>query len=256
MNHYKITAPYFSPAGGTLRALQTLCGYFKAQTDPEYVNVTMPQEMVKTYDLGEDDLLIAAFPVYAGRIPAVPGLFANFHGNNTPCVILAAYGNRHYDDAIAQLKRQLTEQGFVCIGAAACITPHVFAPSLGAGRPDEEDKKVLLEFAKAVEEKLMKQSFKAQELTVPGNEMPEPKPSKPVEKVRDEKRCVDCKSCAVFCPVQAIDRETLKVNQEVCINCLNCVHVCRSRAITYHCEALNEFLTGHFSESRKIETFL
>lgn len=42
-------------------------------------------------------------------------------GNNTPAIIAAVYGNRHYDDALLQMKDILTEQGFYVIAAGAFI---------------------------------------------------------------------------------------------------------------------------------------
>ena len=74
----------------------------------------------------------------AGQMPAVPGLLDGLKGENTPCVILATYGNRHYDETLAQVKRILGEQGFRCAGAAAVITPRHFCPYLGGGSPGRE----------------------------------------------------------------------------------------------------------------------
>lgn len=56
---------------------------------------------------------------------------------------MATYGNRHYDHALAQMKHILNTHGFRCAVGTAVITPHVFAPALGVGRPDEEDIVVL-----------------------------------------------------------------------------------------------------------------
>ncbi len=39
----------------------------------------------------------------------------NLKGDYTPAVIAAVYGNRHYDDALLQMKDILTEQGYVVI---------------------------------------------------------------------------------------------------------------------------------------------
>ncbi len=52
-----------------------------------------PDKKEKTF--GPEELLVLALPVYAGQIPAVPGLLDGLKGDNTPCILLATYGNRH-----------------------------------------------------------------------------------------------------------------------------------------------------------------
>lgn len=122
---------YFSPTGGTKRALEAVCGLLGGES--ESFPLTGPDKKEKTF--GPEELLVLALPVYAGQIPAVPGLLDGLKGDNTPCVLLATYGNRHYDNALAQMKRLMEARGFRCVGAAAVVTPHIFAPTLGVGRP-------------------------------------------------------------------------------------------------------------------------
>ena len=86
---------YFSPTGGTKRALEAVCGLLGGES--EYLPLTGPDKKEKTF--GPEELLVLALPVYAGQIPAVPGLLDGLKGDNTPCILLATYGNRHYDNA-------------------------------------------------------------------------------------------------------------------------------------------------------------
>ena len=55
-------------------------------------------------DFGPDDLVLFGVPVYGGRIPspAVQTL-RRMQGSRTPAVLVAAYGNREYDDALLEL---------------------------------------------------------------------------------------------------------------------------------------------------------
>lgn len=122
---------YFSPTGGTKRALEAVCGLLGGES--ESFPLTGPDKKEKTF--GPEELLVLALPVYAGQIPAVPGLLDGLKGDNTPCVLLATYGNRHYDNALAQMKRLMEARGFRCVGAAAVVTPHIFAPDPGGGTP-------------------------------------------------------------------------------------------------------------------------
>ena len=59
-----------------------------------------------------DELLVVGVPVYAGRVPAMAvERLRRFRGKNTPAVVVAVYGNRHYDDAVLELHDIMTEQG-------------------------------------------------------------------------------------------------------------------------------------------------
>lgn len=167
---------YFSPTGGTKRALEAVCGLLGGES--ESFPLTGPDKKEKTF--GPEELLVLALPVYAGQIPAVPGLLDGLKGDNTPCVLLATYGNRHYDNALAQMKRLMEARGFRCVGAAAVVTPHIFAPTLGVGRPDGEDLEVLGRFAQDVKDRLA--SGAAGSVELPGDPEPPAHPAVPVKK--------------------------------------------------------------------------
>ena len=133
-----MTTIYFSPTGGTALAARQMREAFGLPGAD--IDVTGPQAVVTPRTFGPGELVLFAAPVYAGRVPAVEGLFGLFTGSGTPCVLVLAYGNRHYDEAAAQLKRRLERQGFVCVGA---VWPH-YAPHFckgsvrrpaGRGRP-------------------------------------------------------------------------------------------------------------------------
>ena len=47
-------------------------------------------------------------------------------GNNTPCAIVAVYGNRHFDDCLVEMEDLLTEKGFLVTAAAACLGEHSY----------------------------------------------------------------------------------------------------------------------------------
>lgn len=240
---------YFSPSGGTKRACELVGGLFGAE---EYIDLGGRERAQRSF--GKDELLVLALPVYAGQMPAVPGLLDGLKGENTPCVILATYGNRHYDDTLAQVKRILGEQGFRCAGAAAVITPHIFAPSLGMGRPDEEDEVVLGRFVQAVQDKLAQESWA--EAAVPGDPNPAPKKAVPVPKDRDWDTCLGCAICAKACPTQAMDLSTLKWDDDKCISCMACVSACPTGALGFSAAQLAAKLTANFTDRREVETFL
>ncbi len=245
-----VTGAFFSPTGGTKRALEAVCGLF--QEGAELVEITGPDRQGRK--LGREDLLVLALPVYAGQIPAVPGLLDGWEGEDTPCVLVAAYGNRHYDDALAQMKRLMGERGFRCAGAAAVVTPHIFAPTLGVCRPDQADLAVLTDFARQVREKLARPDWA--EAQVPGNPSPAPRAAVPVKKDRDWDICLGCGFCAQVCPTGAMDRQSLLWDDKKCISCMACVAHCPVGALGYNSAALAARLTEKFSQPRPVETFL
>ena len=94
-----IKAAYFSPSGGTKRAAVLLCEQFGLPA--EYIDCTCPPaKLPAVIPVAKDELLVLALPVYGGFGPRVEGLFGQLRGQGGPCVILAAYGNRDYDDAL------------------------------------------------------------------------------------------------------------------------------------------------------------
>lgn len=245
----KVTGAYFSPSGGTKRATALLCGMFG-----DYETLDLGGRERTGRHFSKDELLVLGLPVYAGQIPAVHGLLDGLTGEDTPCVLLAAYGNRHYDDALAQMKDRLDRQGFRCAAAAAVITPHIFAPSLGMGRPDEEDRVVLEGFAGQIREKLAARDWK--EAAVPGNPAPAPRKAVPVPKDRDWDTCLGCAVCAKACPTGAMDLSSLLWEDDKCISCMACVSACPTGALGFSAAQLAEKLTANFTRPRPLELFL
>lgn len=243
----RVAAVVFSPTGGTLRAAQTVCGLLGGADVIDAADTKTP------HSFGADEIVVVAAPVYAGQLPAVEGLFENLRGEHTPCIVLAAYGNRHYDDALAQLSARLAERGFWCAGAAACVTPHVFAPQLGAGRPDEADCAALTEFCAKVLHKIESGGPPAD---VPGNPNPAPKAPVPVPRTRDGALCRICNLCAQACPVKAIVPGAIRVNRDRCISCTRCAQVCPYHAIVFDTREIAARLTARCAQPRPVEIFV
>ena len=98
MNIQKIVVVYFSPTGGVEKAARIVAGELAQRLglEPEYINFTKPEARQQEYRFGPADLVVAASPVYAGRLPnkIMPDYQARLLGENTPAVPLCVYGNR------------------------------------------------------------------------------------------------------------------------------------------------------------------
>ena len=124
-----VTSIFFSPTGSTRRLVSMLSKTFPSK--PREVDITPYTQRGLCMDFGPDDLVLFGVPVYGGRIPspAVQTL-RRMQGSRTPAVLVAAYGNREYDDALLELADIAAANGFIPFAAAALIAEHsIMLPS-------------------------------------------------------------------------------------------------------------------------------
>ena len=189
-------------------------------------------------ELAEDDVLLFTMPVYGGFIPKLCADMAeNLKGNGTPAIIAAVYGNRHYDDALIQMKDILQARGFKIIAAGAFLAEHSIFPAVGAGRPDDDDKKAMADFAAECRNLLAKrESWQDEELRVPGTRDYDAASFGGVPLKPDgSRKCTECGECVKLCPTNAISAENpRKTDSDRCISCGACIKVCPEGARDYH----------------------
>lgn len=254
---YTIHKAIFSPTYGTAHAATLLAEQLSLNISTDKIkklDLTTPAARASKYFFGNNDLVIIGAPVYGGQLPPVENLFRNLRGNQTPCILLAGYGNRHYDDMLAQMKNIMMQQGFICIGAITCIIPHTFSEKLGSGRPNVSDLNRIAAFANALKSKFENDTFAM--IDVPGNPMPEKKERKFMPKSVNKELCTNCGLCAASCPTGAIDKSTGEIDHDKCINCMRCTYVCPAKARSYEAGPITAYLEENFSEPREIEFFL
>ena len=224
MKLYSIT---FSPTGGTQNAADLLTaaldGSFAA------VDLTDSGADFSTVAFSTEDVAVIAVPSYGGRVPgvAVQRLSA-MKGNGARAVLLCVYGNRAYEDTLAELEDTARQAGFRVIAAVAAIAEHSIVRRYAAGRPDAEDAKKLQAFAGKIREKL----------SAGDNGVPQIPGSRPYKKTgsfglmpKPTKGCTNCGLCAEKCPVQAIDLSDPKhTDKNKCISCMRCVSICPQSA--------------------------
>ena len=204
----KIHCIYFSATGTTKKIVETFGRAFAdAVSGPFASGDTLTTRDLLRRPLTEDlafsakDFVVVGAPVYSGR--AAPVALENLQwlrGNNTPAVILTAYGNRAYDDTLIELKDFLEARGFVVVGAGAFVARHAVFPRYAVGRPDEQDLAVAGDFAARVKEKLETAAeLVPGSLFVKGNR-PYRKPVDMTLYPRASDACIGCGACAAICP--------------------------------------------------------
>ena len=149
-----VYAVYFSATGRTRKVVTTLANAI-AQTlelPLETVDFTLPAAREETYAFTDKDLVIFGTPTYAGKVPnkLLPFVQTGFAGNGTLAVPVVTFGNRSFDNSLAELCASLENAGFHTIAAGAFACQHAFSDTLAAGRPDREDMTVLAQLGAAV----------------------------------------------------------------------------------------------------------
>lgn len=179
----------------------------------------------------KDELVILSLPIYGGRVPTICLDYINaMKGENTPCVIVGTYGNRHYDDALVEMEDIVSEQGFIVIGAAALIGRHSFSDEIAGDRPNEKD---LEEAANFIKEVVKKECKPLEKGTIPGNRPYKERGGTMPLGPSTTEECIDCKICAKKCPNGVISvenpKELVKEATE-CLRCHSCVVKCPKQA--------------------------
>lgn len=243
----KLKAYYFSPTGGTFHVATRLAGHLAGRLGlpVECHSYTLPSEREVLPTLDADDVVLWATPVYAGRIPnkTLDYVRRAIHGNGNPAVALVTFGNRAYDNALAELVGLMHVGGLRLVGGAAVVTRHAFSATLGAGRPDADDLAALDRFVGEVAERIPVVGDAV--LTVPGEAHPE-RYYTPLKvgnapagflKARPScatDSCTRCGRCLSVCPMGSIaERNGMPVFDGVCIKCQACRRSCPTGAITF-----------------------
>lgn len=249
----KLSIAYFSPTNGTKNATNLLAK--EISNEYQSIDLTNPENREKIYKFSSDSLVIFSAPVYMGQLPKVDGLFNNLRGNNTACILMAAYGNRAFENTLAQMKNILEKRGFITIGAIAPIIPHIYSKKLGTNRPDNIDILKFKEFSIKLLNKLTTNNIKTIEL--PGESNPPLAEGKSSTiKNLDKSKCTNCMNCAKNCPVSAISFENLEIDSNLCINCMSCSKVCPSNARTFNCTAVQNYLESNYLRRKEVEYFI
>ena len=234
---------FFSPTGST-KSIASLIGdgiANKLAVSNNKVDFTLPQQRLNKYYFTEQDFVIFAMPVYAGRIPnkILPFVQSMFLGENTPVVLVSVFGNRNFDESLMELKIELEKQNFRAIAAAAIVSQHVFSEQIAKNRPDQEDLQEIQQFIKDVTKQISEP--KVANLDLPGHipvgpyYVPLGISGDPVHFLKakpetDLNLCIDCKACAKVCPMGSISINDVSSIPGICIKCQACIKICPTNA--------------------------
>lgn len=212
----------FSPTGGTERVARIISGRWNRNT--VMIDLCDAQTDFSKCVIDKEDRVLVAMPSFGGRAPAVAiERLRKIAGNGARCTLVCVYGNRAYEDTLAEMEDAAKESNFKVIAAIAAVAEHSIMPQYAAGRPDASDKKQLEQFADQIAGKT------EAAVSIPGN--------RPYKKAggaglvpKPTKSCVKCALCAENCPVQAIDSTDFTADSRKCIACMRCVKQCPENA--------------------------
>lgn len=248
---------HFSPSGTT----QRMVGWVAQAFSPPSTDIDLLANPPARREFTPRDVVIVGMPVFSGRIPSLcPSLLGRLEGCGTPAILVAAYGNRAYEDALLEMYDILTAQHFCVFGAGAFPARHSLFPAVAADRPDERDRRALGLFALQCLIKLQR-GFPPEKLgeRIRGNR-PYRVPSHIAHDPTAGDKCTSCGKCAEICPAGAINPMlTAEPDTDKCIRCMACAYTCPANARMPHGLAYDlaqiQFRARH-SARKEPETFL
>lgn len=115
MNVSEAQLYYFSPTHTSKRVGEAVAAGLQAA---RLVENDLTHTPADDAILPSSSVAVVAVPVYRGSVaPLALERLQGLHGDGTPVVLLAVYGNRDYEHALDDLDRFMTERGFVTVAA-------------------------------------------------------------------------------------------------------------------------------------------
>ena len=116
----------FSPTGHTRNVARYCAARLveRLAVPVHEISFDLPEDRKKVYTFGPQDLVIAAGPTYAGKLPnkILPAYTENLRGQGTRAVAIVTFGNRSFDNSLAELCDVLQKNDFCPISAPAAAS--------------------------------------------------------------------------------------------------------------------------------------
>lgn len=227
MSYYSI---YFSPTGGTKKVSYILSEVISFD---KKIDISNRDINFNEFSFREEDVCLFAIPSFSGRVPNVAiKRISKMKGKGAKAILLVVFGNRVIEDTLLELKNTLDSIGFDCIAAIEAVAEHSMMPQFGTNRPDEMDRRDLIDFTERIINKLknIKELDESIDLIVPGNYPYKEYKNNPIKPIGNS-NCTRCFSCVDSCPVGAISKANpSETNNDICISCMRCIAICPSEA--------------------------
>lgn len=249
----KLSSVVFSPTGTSgriareiARALSTSFG----NGIVDEIDVTCREDVSKSF--GDDELVVIAAPVYGGHMaPVAKERMKGLSASGTPCVLVAVYGNRAFENALKDMAEFASSIGFVPVAAGAFVGEHSYSTPetpIALGRPDDQDMMDTHTFALEIAEKIAACRLGPIDVSMLSDE---PSPEQSLRNFRefvmeyqrqqqeaprkflpevDAELCNSCGECYEVCPTGAISADFHGVDAAKCIKCCACVKTCPAGA--------------------------
>ena len=149
---------YWSATGNTRRVVERLAAGLADGLGQgcRMVDLTPQNARAQPRQFRAGDLVVVGLPTYAGKLPnkILPDVRTKLRGGGALAVGVVTFGNRSFDNALAELCVTLETDGFHTVAAAAFVGRHAFTDRLAAGRPDGDDLRQADAFARCVAERV------------------------------------------------------------------------------------------------------
>lgn len=269
----QVWAVYWSATGNTRKVVEETA---KALADklscPMNTDDFTPLKARETgLSFGAGDLAVIGTPTYAGKLPnkMLPYIQEQIRGNGALAVPVVTFGNRSFDNSLAELCATLEQNGFHTVAAGAFACRHAFTDALADGRPDYGDLAQARELAVRAAEKVQGLTELPAPVQVPGDAaapyyVPKGTDGQPAKFLKakpktDLSKCCNCGVCARVCPMGAIDPADVSNVPGTCIKCHACVRRCTRHAKYFDDPAFLShvaMLEQNFQEPKENRLFL
>lgn len=233
----QIDIVFFSPTGTTKKIALSAAKAIDYKIS--LIDLTRAENRRKKHFLSSDAVIIA-IPVYEEKVPSLlQHCFQQLRGQEQPAAIIAVYGNIGYGIALNQLYQITKKSNLNCVAAATFIGEHSFSSkkhSVAVNRPNDIDLKNAYDFGLQIKNKIEKGDLKT--IHIPKGKIPwlahlMPKNGAKLfskEPIADFSKCLKCNVCVTACPVSAIEKKNLTIDEAKCLRCFACAKKCPKHA--------------------------